>query len=100
MAVATNHNAPPASPVGSQASSGSISANGNNDAKAAASPVHRVVLDFSPTMDDELDLRIGQLVRVLHEYDDGWVFCQLFASPYSPSGANDCVHPLGSLSPP
>lgn len=75
MAVATNHNAPPASPVGSQASSGSVSANGNNDAKAAASPVHRVVLDFSPTMDDELDLRIGQLVRVLHEYDDGWALC-------------------------
>lgn len=37
------------------------------------STVHRVQLDFSPSMDDELPLRSGQLVRLLHEYDDGWV---------------------------
>jgi hypothetical protein len=24
-------------------------------------------------MDDEIELRSGQLVRILHEYDDGWV---------------------------
>jgi hypothetical protein len=24
-------------------------------------------------MQDELDLHAGQLVRMLHEYDDGWV---------------------------
>jgi hypothetical protein len=24
-------------------------------------------------MDDELELRSGQLVRMVHEYDDGWV---------------------------
>lgn len=35
--------------------------------------VHRVQLDFKPSMDDELELRSGQLVRMLHEYDDGWV---------------------------
>lgn len=35
--------------------------------------VHRVQLDFKPTLDDELELRAGQLVRLLHEYDDGWV---------------------------
>lgn len=35
--------------------------------------VHRVQLDFKPSMDDELELRAGQLVRMLHEYDDGWV---------------------------
>jgi hypothetical protein len=35
--------------------------------------VHRVQLDFKPSMEDELELRAGQLVRVLHEYDDGWV---------------------------
>lgn len=35
--------------------------------------VHRVQLDFAPSMDDELELRQGQLVRMLHEYDDGWV---------------------------
>lgn len=35
--------------------------------------VHRVQLDFKPSMDDELELRAGSLVRMLHEYDDGWV---------------------------
>lgn len=39
--------------------------------------VHRVQLDFKPSMDDELELRSGQLVRMLHEYDDGWVSCSL-----------------------
>lgn len=37
-----------------------------------ATAVHRVQLDFKPSMDDELDLQAGQLVRILHEYDDGW----------------------------
>lgn len=37
------------------------------------SNVHRVQLDFRPSMEDELELRAGQLVRILHEYDDGWV---------------------------
>lgn len=47
------------------------------------SNVHRVQLDFKPSMEDELGLRAGQLVRLLHEYDDGWVsqkvvsFCKL-----------------------
>lgn len=35
--------------------------------------VHRVQLDFKPSMEDELELTSGQLVRMLHEYDDGWV---------------------------
>lgn len=37
------------------------------------SNVHRVQLDFKPSMEDELGLQAGQLVRLLHEYDDGWV---------------------------
>lgn len=36
--------------------------------------VHRVQLDFKPTLDDEMELRAGQLIRLLYEYDDGWVF--------------------------
>jgi hypothetical protein len=39
----------------------------------AQSTVHRVQLDFKPTLDDEIELKAGQLVRMLHEYDDGWV---------------------------
>lgn len=26
-------------------------------------------------MDDELDIKTGQLVRLLHAYDDGWAMC-------------------------
>lgn len=37
------------------------------------SNVHRIQLDFKPSMEDELGLRAGSLVRLLHEYDDGWV---------------------------
>ncbi|KAH2841687.1 hypothetical protein KXV85_001225, partial [Aspergillus fumigatus] len=39
------------------------------------SNVHRVQMDFQPSMEDELELRAGQLVRLLHEYDDGWALC-------------------------
>lgn len=35
--------------------------------------VHRVQLDFKPSLDDEMELKAGELVRLLHEYDDGWV---------------------------
>lgn len=35
--------------------------------------VYRVMMDFKPSMEDELELGVGQLVRMLHEYDDGWV---------------------------
>ncbi|PYI29868.1 hypothetical protein BP00DRAFT_437383 [Aspergillus indologenus CBS 114.80] len=37
--------------------------------------VHRVQMDFNPSMEDELELHFGQLVRLLHEYDDGWALC-------------------------
>ncbi|KIH86359.1 hypothetical protein SPBR_08250 [Sporothrix brasiliensis 5110] len=49
------------------------------------STVHRVQLDFKPTLDDELDLRAGQLVRLLHEYDDGWGGGRA-GPPVNPSG--------------
>lgn len=39
----------------------------------ADSSVHRVQLDFTPTLEDEMELHRGQVVRLLHEYDDGWV---------------------------
>lgn len=46
-----------------------------NGAQTARGPnnVHRVQLDFKPSMEDELELISGQIVRMLHEYDDGWV---------------------------
>ncbi|KAI3332408.1 hypothetical protein HD806DRAFT_519150 [Xylariaceae sp. AK1471] len=41
----------------------------------ASTAVHRVQLDFKPSMEDELELQAGHLVRILHEYDDGWALC-------------------------
>ena len=35
--------------------------------------VFRVEMDYKPAMEDELEIRAGQLIRLLHEYDDGWV---------------------------
>ncbi|KAK6527821.1 hypothetical protein TWF694_004799 [Orbilia ellipsospora] len=40
-----------------------------------SSPVHRVLVDFKPSMADELELKANEVVRLLHEYDDGWALC-------------------------
>ncbi|KAI5463199.1 hypothetical protein BGZ63DRAFT_402537 [Mariannaea sp. PMI_226] len=76
----------PPSPAGTEFSISSMSpgapeppSNGAAAIAAAGGPVnssvHRVQLDFKPTLDDELELRAGDLVRLLHEYDDGWALC-------------------------
>lgn len=44
-----------------------------NSPPPPADNVYRVQLDFKPSMEDELEIRAGQLVRMLHGYDDGWV---------------------------
>ena len=66
------------SPAGTEFSMTSASA-GSFVNGQPPSNVHRIQLDFKPSMDDELSLRAGQLVRLLHEYDDGWV-CQIQVS--------------------
>ncbi|KAM0426158.1 hypothetical protein ACHAPT_008502 [Fusarium lateritium] len=75
----------PASPAGTEFSTTSAAPgtpDGSSGAAAIAaaggpanSAVHRVQLDFKPTLDDELELKAGDLVRLLHEYDDGWALC-------------------------
>ncbi|KAF4999143.1 hypothetical protein FGRMN_2671 [Fusarium graminum] len=76
----------PGSPAGSEYSNSPVTPGGPEIPSAGAaaiaaaggpanSAVHRVQLDFRPTMDDELELRAGDLVRLLHEYDDGWALC-------------------------
>ena len=84
--IAERRNAPkplnltPKRSVSPAASSPAVSEFSQTSVPAAAmvngpppSNVHRIQLDFKPSMDDELGLRAGQLVRLLHEYDDGWV---------------------------
>lgn len=66
---------PKSTKFGTAAAVAITSAGGSNGAQAPRGPnnVHRVQLDFKPSMEDELELRSGQLVRMVHEYDDGWV---------------------------
>ncbi|KAK2590545.1 hypothetical protein QQS21_011778 [Conoideocrella luteorostrata] len=76
----------PPSPAGTEFSMSSIGPNSamphSNGAAAIAaaggppnSNVHRVQLDFKPSLDDEMGMKAGDLVRLLHEYDDGWALC-------------------------
>lgn len=62
---------PPGASPGPSQSAAAIAAAGG----PPLSTVHRVQLDFKPTLDDEMELRAGDLVRLLHEYDDGWALC-------------------------
>ncbi|TWU76421.1 hypothetical protein ED733_006863 [Metarhizium rileyi] len=73
----------PPSPAGTEFSMSPVSpgatvppSNGAAAIAAAGGPpnsnVHRVQLDFKPSLDDEMELKAGDLVRLLHEYDDGW----------------------------
>ncbi|KAI9746232.1 MAG: hypothetical protein M1818_000913 [Claussenomyces sp. TS43310] len=60
----------PGTPVPTSGSAAIAAAGGPKNAA-----VHRVQLDFNPSMEDELELKAGQLIRLLHEYDDGWALC-------------------------
>lgn len=79
----------PPSPAGTEFSMSSYAPGGGPGAPssgaaaiaAAGGPkntsVHRVQLDFTPSLEDEMELKAGELVRLLHEYDDGWVSDEL-----------------------
>lgn len=82
----------PPSPAGTEFSMSSVPAgsappvtNGAMAIEAAGGPansgVHRVELEFKPTLADEMELRIGDLVRLVRKYDDGWVSLGACESP-------------------
>lgn len=62
-----------ASPAASNFSEVSMATAASGAAPGPGSKMHRVQMDFTPTMDDELQIRAGEIVEVMHEYDDGWV---------------------------
>ncbi|KAH7410361.1 hypothetical protein DE146DRAFT_603688 [Phaeosphaeria sp. MPI-PUGE-AT-0046c] len=66
---------PGPAPTGALPIAGAIAGARSNGPAPAPNNVHRVQLDFKPSMQDELGLNAGQLVRMLHEYDDGWALC-------------------------
>lgn len=65
--------ATPSSPAMTEYSVSAAPAAAATDSDLPNSTVHRVQQDFEPTMSDEMELKAGQLVRLLHEFDDGWV---------------------------
>ncbi|OXV09771.1 hypothetical protein Egran_02466 [Elaphomyces granulatus] len=66
-----------ASPVSVAATTATATAVAIGTAAPAPGPgnVHRVQLDFHPTLGDELQLHAGQLIRLIRDYDDGWARC-------------------------
>ncbi len=65
----------PMYPKGPGSDAGSIVGVAGTAAGGAAANVqlYRVHLDFSPSMPDELRVRAGEIVRLIKEFDDGWV---------------------------
>jgi hypothetical protein len=63
----------PSTPVSIPPAVAAAAAASSPGPESPAGNVYRVLMDFVPSMEDELDLKTGQLVRLLHEYDDGWV---------------------------
>lgn len=81
---------PPPSPVGTEYSISSATTGATQPSTYGAAAIaaaggpsnarmYRVQLDFKPTLEDEMELRAGEMVRLLHEYDDGWVRCLFFS---------------------
>ncbi|KAF5338730.1 hypothetical protein D9611_013370 [Ephemerocybe angulata] len=50
-----------------------------------------VVAPFMPTLEDELPLKVGDTVRVIEEYRDGWCLVQQVGRIDSPRGVVPCV---------
>lgn len=61
------------SPNSSMVSSSSGSATLIGAGQGGQVPVHRVMIDFAPSMADEVQLSANELVRLINTYDDGWV---------------------------
>jgi len=57
----------PGTPVAGPVDAAALAAAGKT------APVYRVQMEYTPSQADELELHAGGLVRMLHEYDDGWV---------------------------
>ena len=66
----------PASPGPAPAGPPPVAGAGRPASPPDPNNVHRVQLEFKPTMNDELEAHAGDLIRLVHEYDDGWVGLQ------------------------
>ncbi|KAJ7137910.1 hypothetical protein C8R44DRAFT_728101 [Mycena epipterygia] len=56
------------------------------DEEQAMPRLMTVVNPFSPTLDDELPIQVGETVRILEEYQDGWALVQRIGRIDAPKG--------------
>jgi hypothetical protein len=63
------------SPVSATLTSSQSPVYGPPATKAVGQPITTVVSTFITTLPDELAITVGESIRVLAEYDDGWALC-------------------------
>ncbi|KAF5330874.1 hypothetical protein D9619_005284 [Psilocybe cf. subviscida] len=64
-----------ASTIGSTSSGRSQSTGGAVAAPATGTGIGTVICTYITSLPDELPIRIGEIIRVVAEYDDGWGLC-------------------------
>lgn len=57
-----------------------------NDQDSKFSRLMTVVTSFTPSLADELSVEIGESVRMLNEYGDGWCLVQRVGNNNAPKG--------------
>ena len=67
----------------------------DEDVGLAPSRLMTVAARYSPNLPDELPVKLGDIVRIITEYKDGWCFAQLLGTIDAPKG----VIPLVCLQP-
>ena len=58
----------------------------DENAGQAPSRLMTVVARYTPNLPDELNVKLGDVVRVIAEYKDGWCFAQLLGTIDAPKG--------------
>jgi len=58
----------------------------DEDVGLASSRLMTVVARYTPNLPDELHVKLGDVVRVIAEYRDGWCFAQLLGTIDAPKG--------------
>jgi len=46
-----------------------------------------VIMDYDPELPDEVEAKVGDTVRILREYDDGWCVIEHLSRPGKRPGA-------------
>ncbi|KAH9484422.1 hypothetical protein JR316_0003904 [Psilocybe cubensis] len=91
----TKNNSPPsANPFASSedsyysgnTSTTSSSSSNSNSIKHKTPRMMHVIAHYTPTLSDELRVHVGDTVKVLEEYKDGWCFAQYVGKADAPKG--------------